>query len=100
MVPNQKLMPFTAWSRDHVFKMLQIHANDLGDAFAIDASQFHILTMGATGSRNASTAAFDDVFDTSSTHLVDAYEVLIGLAMLVVGMAPGLRDVGRLTLGV
>ena len=81
-MPNQKLMPFTAWSRDHVFKMLQIHANDLGDAFAIDASQFHILTMGATGSRNASTAAFDDVFDTSSTHLVDAYEVLIGLAML------------------
>jgi uncharacterized membrane protein len=26
--------------------------------------------------------------------------LLVGLAMLVVGMAPGLRDVGRLTLGV
>ena len=37
MVPNQKLMPFTAWSKDHVGKMLQIHANDLGDAFAAGA---------------------------------------------------------------
>ena len=35
-------------------------------------------------------------FESREQHL----RLLIGLAMLVVGMAPGLRDVGRLTLGV
>ena len=35
-------------------------------------------------------------FERREQHL----RLLIGLAMLVVGMAPGLRDVGRLTLGV
>lgn len=35
-------------------------------------------------------------FESRERHL----RLLIGLAMLVVGMAPGLRDVGRLTLGV
>ena len=35
-------------------------------------------------------------FERREQHL----RLLIGVAMLVVGMAPGLRDVGRLTLGV
>ena len=35
-------------------------------------------------------------FEDRERHL----RMLIGVAMLVVGMAPGLRDVGRLTLGV
>ena len=45
--------------------------------------------------------------DSSTTYLQPQFEdrerhlrMLIGVAMLVVGMAPGLRDVGRLTLGV
>jgi uncharacterized membrane protein len=33
-------------------------------------------------------------------HRQQHLRLLIGVAMLVVGMAPGLRDVGRLTLGV
>ena len=62
--------------------MLSFHANELGSAFALGPEQFFLLTLRAAGSRPLSKIAFSDVFDTDRNNLVDAYEVLIAMAVL------------------
>lgn len=78
---------FFGYSEKHVFSAGIIDLLDTALTFAIVK-----LGLGALVWYFFAIANFE--------HRQQHLRLLIGIAMLVVGMAPGLRDVGRLTLGV
>ena len=78
---------FFGYNEKHVFSAAIIDLFDTAFTFAIVK-----LGLGAVIWYFFAIANFE--------HRQQHLRLLIGVAMLVVGMAPGLRDVGRLTLGV